>query len=397
MKIKYILGFFIMAFIFASCESPMKDIYDDLDKQDADNDKYAQNYVGKALAGTAYTLTDDDYKLSANENVANYKNFSSSAPAEENLAEILDQIFYAAVTAEMTVTFNYYEGMPDYLPSGAVESYELETADYDAMGEDSGEPGRYDNFSSSTPPEDYLPDFMATKYPDAVNGDGYFITYDYYSGGVSARSDYYEFDGTTWAATSIPNSYILTGDDYDSMGDPGAYDNFSSGAKPEDYLPTFLSIRFPYAVEGDTKIPVYKYYAGGGVTETRMDEYKFDGSVWTKTVSVVQKSLLFAYDGLNWAFVPPIKFVETTKAFTVEYTVTPADFDLVGNGKYNNFDIRAGKGEESIDVRIAKITTILKANFDVALGDVYSVTYAIYDGGDNTPLTIVLEAVEDVK
>ena len=383
-----------MAFIFTSCEAPLGDINSSLDSLQTNNDEYSKNYIGKALAESTYTLVDDDYKLSSNENISKYLSFSASAPAEEHLAEILDQLFYASKAYEMSVNYNYYAGLPDYLPVGAVESYELEDADYDAMGNPG--PGKYNNFSSDYPPEDYLPDFMLAKYPGASTGDSYFVVYKYYSGGVETRSDYYKFDGTVWAASSIPNSYILTDADYDSMGEPGKYNNFSSGTEPDTYLPTFLGIRFPYAVEGDIKVPVYKYYVGGGVTETRMDEYKFDGSVWTKTTSVVEQTGLFSYNGANWSYVPPIKFIETTKPFTVEYTLVDADYELVGNGKYHNFDVREGKPEETIEVRIEKLTIILKANFDVAVGDVYSVTYDVYDG-TNTTMTTVLEAVEDVK
>ena len=40
-------------------------------------------------------------------------------------------------------------------------------------------------------------------------------------------------------------------------------------------------------------------------------------------------------------------------------SVSAADYDLVGNGRYGNFDVRSGKNEESVEVRLTKINTIL--------------------------------------
>ncbi|MBT8309965.1 MAG: hypothetical protein HKO72_01330, partial [Flavobacteriaceae bacterium] len=45
--------------------------------------------------------------------------------------------------------------------------YYLSGSDYDSMGEESGQPGRFDNFSSSTPAADYLDTFLGIKYPFA--------------------------------------------------------------------------------------------------------------------------------------------------------------------------------------------------------------------------------------
>ena len=43
--------------------------------------------------------------------------------------------------------------------------YYLSTADFDSMGEGSGQPGRFDNFSSSISPNNYLPAFLAINFP----------------------------------------------------------------------------------------------------------------------------------------------------------------------------------------------------------------------------------------
>jgi hypothetical protein len=393
-----------------SCD-PNKDINDEIDAQiDKENEDILKN-VGKEIAPETYTLTEEDYALAANESVSKYKNFSSSNPANENLPSILDKKFYAeAEGTEVKVTYKYYQGglsyLGDYLDYleelDEMEAYELTTADYDSMGEGDNEPGKYNNFSSSTPPADYLPAFLKTKYPDAENGDEVAVTFKYYDGGVSEVTEFWAFDGTDWAKTekvapTVPDGvtvYEMVADDYDSMGAPGKYDNFSSSVKPGDYLPTFLKVKFPYAFEGAKYLVVYKFY-NGDETVKQAKEYTFDGQKWNEYSSVVDQASSFKYTKEGWKFVPPIKFVKTDKAATKTHTLSNDDYALVGNGKYNNFDVRKGKGEEDEAVVIEKLTKILKANYEIAVGDVYEVTYAIYDGSAGTN-TMKLEAVEDI-
>ena len=59
--------------------------------------------------------------------------------------------------------------------------------------------------------------------------------------------DVYTFDGSEWSLTE--DLFTLNSDDYDSMGSPGKYDNFSSSDPPENYLPQYLGTKLPYAQE----------------------------------------------------------------------------------------------------------------------------------------------------
>ena len=71
----------------------------------------------------------------------------------------------------------------------------------------------------------------------------------------------------------------------------------------------------------------------------------------------------------------------TGEAQEVEVITEAADYELVGNGNYGNFDVRAGKVEEPEAVRVDKISTILLNNFPSdAEGQKYIVTYNIYNG-----------------
>jgi len=84
---------------------------------------------------------------------------------------------------------------------------------------------------------------------------------------------------------------------------------------------------------------------------------------------------------------------------TIKYTLTSADYTLVGNGNYGNFDVRDGKAEQEESVRLEKISTILLNNFpNDAEGQKYIVTYNIYNGAAGIwSLAVIKEGSEYVK
>lgn len=417
-KILYIASFLLVT--LTAC-NPMEDTYNEIDEANKEEKADEKYFAQRTVLDANYTLTDEDYALSTNEDVKKYKNFSGSLPAKDYLAQILnDKMVYGEAGSDYVITYKYYRGSLSYLNTyvayleaiDALETYELTTEDYDSMGTGSGEPGKYNNFSDSTPPADYLPDFLRNKFPNAEANDVVVVTYKYYSGSVSDVTVNWQFDGTTWAenATAGPEApqlpedvtvYELTAEDYDSMGtesgEPGKYNNFSSSVKPEDYLPTFLRVKYPYAKEESKYLLVYKFYKGGDEgTVIEAKEYTLTEGVWTVYSSTVTQEATMSYKTAKktWEFVPPITFVKTDEAKTAEYTLTEADYELVGNGRYHNFDTREGKTEEDEAVIIEKISKILKAQTTVAIeeGGVYAVTYAYYDGTAGEA-TINLKAV----
>lgn len=89
--------------------------------------------------------------------------------------------------------------------SAAQGIYALTTEDYNSMGTGGGEPGQYDNFSSSINPENYIPTLLSKLYPYAQNGNKLAVSYKYYSGGTQTRVDEYIFQDEKW---SNPSSVI---------------------------------------------------------------------------------------------------------------------------------------------------------------------------------------------
>jgi len=232
---------------------------------------------------------------------------------------------------------------------------------------------------------------------------------------VITKSDFYRLDGTDWTIES-DGVYALSSQDYDSMGSPGKYNNFSSSDNPDNYLPQLLSMKYPYAQEGDKLAVVYKYYSGR--TSTRADEYSFSMNEWTKYDPVEVKTDQFINVGSKWIFDPTVKFTMSSADYQLVVDAVKANSDTknlvdsYGTGEfyygassyYNNFDLRIAKrtngdfaqpeyadlSEEDASAlimqRVAEgVAVMLKAKFPNAVAQVsgvdvmYIVTFNSYE------------------
>ena len=77
------------------------------------------------------------------------------------------------------------------------------------------------------------------------------------------------------------------------------------------------------------------------------------------------------------------------------YTLVNADYNLVGNGKYNNFDVRDGKYESDPLVILKKLNDILDSHFTYVNSDAVIVVFNIYNGSQGTDTWNLY--VEDLK
>jgi len=128
--------------------------------------------------------------------------------------------------------------------------YYLSDSDYDSMGTSSGQPGRYNNFSSSTAPEGYIPSFLDFKFPYAQEEDALIVMYKYYSGSTNVLGNLYTVtsgywignnpslqfghDGTTWVPDNTIK-YVLLGSDYSLIGDALVDEYPGPGASASNY------------------------------------------------------------------------------------------------------------------------------------------------------------------
>ncbi|RLD29864.1 MAG: hypothetical protein DRI75_01780 [Bacteroidetes bacterium] len=104
----------------------------------------------------------------------------------------------------------------------ADDVYYLSKADYDSMGENSGEPGRFNNFSSSTPADAYIPTFLSINDPFAFGQeeDEIFVIYKYFSTSCfctqTRGNSYSVIDGEWTPHTSVISTNLQFGHDGNS-------------------------------------------------------------------------------------------------------------------------------------------------------------------------------------
>lgn len=394
-KLFYIASLFV--FVLSSC-SPMSDIYDDLDAAQAKEEITAKFYNARTELSTEYKLTEDDYKTSSNENVAKYKNFSDNLPAKDNVPALLDAMMvYGQPGTDYSVTYNYYKGglsyLHDVLDFSNMELYTLTDPDYESMKTDAGDPGAHHNLAYNLLPADYLPPFLLVKYPEATSGDQQAISYKYYANSkTSVINSVWAFDGTAWteAAAPVPSDvtlYTLKTADYKAMGAPGSHGNFSSSIKTGNYLPTFLGLQYPYAMEGFKVCIVYKYYADGA-TSNKAVQYTYTDGMWTAYSSTEDRALSVAWsnDDQVWAYQPPFLLTvstETAATAGCEYTLTHADYDLTGHGSYDNFSYSDNDRNPTDEYIASEITKMMKVSstlpIALAEGQIWAITFYYHD------------------
>ena len=333
---KIFYSFAILSLLFTSCNT-MEDIYSEIDA------------VETVISGEAtITLTDADY----DDLGLNYGNFSSTDDAKADLPAFLTNKFPAwGAESLAAVTFKLYA------PKSTEKSLEVYTVSSDDYA-DNGH--NYGNFSKYS----HITDFLDIKYPNAANRLLVSLTYKYYSGSVSTLNNGFLFVNGAWEMAAG-----ITDDEYTAMGE--GYSNFSSEDEAIAKVSVFLVDKFKYSgkMAGDIEAIMYKLYTGGSV-KSFLANFIYDGASWAEYNNVINETIKFGHDGATW--VPDN---------TIKYTLTGADYTLVGNGNYGNFDVRNGKDEAEESVRLDKVNTILLNNFPNDLeGQKYIVTYNIYNG-----------------
>ncbi|MCM1031218.1 MAG: DUF5017 domain-containing protein [Oscillibacter sp.] len=154
------------------------------------------SYVGKSVyIGFKYTgdKAKDRTTTYQIDNV-NVVNYSRMAAATSFMAKVNG----VGVPAKKAMVVEFNEGKWTVNTKVLVLSNE----DYKAMGE----PGSHNNFSSSIPAGNYLPKFLANKYPYASEGDVKAVVYNYYDSEAKTtvlKADEYVYAGD-WKYNNIP-------------------------------------------------------------------------------------------------------------------------------------------------------------------------------------------------
>lgn len=354
---KIFYSFAILSLLFTSC-NPMEDIYEEIDATET------------VISGEAtITLTETDYTDDVEDGGLGFSfpNFSSVDDAKMVLPGFLSSKYPTWGNESLAaVTFMSYNKKND---EKSLAVYEVTSTDYTDNGHGYGS---FDSFSD-------ISEFLDVTYPSAENRLLVALTYEYYNGTTNTFTNGFTNNAGTWEMSTG-----ITNDEYTSMGESLA--QFSSEDEALTKIPLFAKNKYQYngKVVGDIEGIMYHLY----VTDTQdIDEdddieesnvYSFvtfviyDGSDWSIYTNVINETIKFGHDGTTW--VPDN---------TIKYTLTSADYTLVGNGNYGNFDVRSGKDEELESVRLDKVNTILLNNFPSDLeGQKYIVTFNVYNGAD---------------
>jgi len=213
------------------------------------------------------------------------------------------------------------------------------------------------------------------------------------TGDTNSKGEYFMYSGGAWEA--VDGVYYLSSADFDSMGEasgqPGQYNNFSSSVSPNNYLPTFLELTFPYAQEEEELFVIYDYYSSSSGAQIRGNLYTYLGGMWNAHQSTIETSLQFGFDNGEW--IPDN---------TIRYTISTPEFDYIeanyatevgfeapvaSMANYGNFDRRSSNPAFwSDDMLLTVFADLLDNVIDPTAEDdqKYVMIFDIYDGSNGT-------------
>lgn len=236
-----------------------------------------------------------------------------------------------------------------------------------------------------------------------------------------ATNSLFSFDGAAW--TAYTGAYSLAKADFKLMG--SNYDNFSATMNPDNYLPKFLALKYPFAQEGDVKAVAYKYFASSA-TSIRADEYMYTAGVWVKNSAIESTTGQFVRSDGKWNFdpstvitLPAVKndavsvlyyqtMIDWVKANHSEYVSSYGNNDYYfGSSAYNcNFDFRVATWKSSMPSAYGTMTdeavnklmwdrlpdafihALEKLHADAApvagIDVIYTFNFGIYDGANKS-------------
>ncbi len=213
------------------------------------------------------------------------------------------------------------------------------------------------------------------------------------TGDTNSKGEYFMYSGGAWEA--VEGVYYLSSADFDSMGEasgqPGQYNNFSSSVSPNNYLPTFLELTFPYAQEEEELFVIYDYYSSSSGAQIRGNLYTYLGGMWNAHQSTIETSLQFGFDNGEWIPDNTIRYTISTLEFDYIETNYAAEVGfeapVASMANYGNFDRRSSNPAYwSDDMLLTVFADLLNNVIDPTAEDEqkYVMIFDIYDGSNGT-------------
>ncbi|MEW7289759.1 hypothetical protein [Aquimarina sp. 2304DJ70-9] len=205
---------------------------------------------------------------------------------------------------------------------------------------------------------------------------------------------YEELDQAVNNAIVGEADYTLTTEDYEAL--ELSFENFSSIEEAKALIPALLAQKYPVWGDKSSANVAFNLNAPIVVEDYTVAKSDYDALIASEDLKGAYLAgnsdinALLAYKYPQSEAGSYVRLSYKTISEQIAYTLTDDDYDLVGNGRFNNFDIRPGRGEEDIAVRIDKISQILLNNFSETVSNQkYLVTYAAFNGS-NVDLEILV-------
>jgi hypothetical protein len=211
-------------------------------------------------------------------------------------------------------------------------------------------------------------------------------------GAKDASKVIYVYTDGGWVIPSSPSDtfYLVTESDFAEMG----IENFGSSTSADDYLPTFLNLKFPFALEEKELEVVYNYVSSSSGAQTRGNLYTKTSGVWVAYQSIISSSFQFGHDGTAWVPDNTIKYTLVAEDYALvsstlstETGYESATSNLSSFGNFNRTGDISGTTEPSggsgwNDFMMTRALGIVLNNIAPSAeeGQKYSITTTIYDG-----------------
>jgi len=207
------------------------------------------------------------------------------------------------------------------------------------------------------------------------------------------KETFFTYSGGEWEASE--GVYFVSDADFDSMGEasgqPGRYNNFGSTTPPDDYLPTFLGLKFPYAMEEDELLVIYDYFSSSSGAQLRGNLYTVIDGAWVGHQSTINTTLQLGHDGNTWVPDNTIKYTLSDDDYVwlaAELEGVPGYEDLTASlGNYKDFDYHW-----TMDQLVYSLGLLADhLNPGAQEGQKYVMTYLLYDNGIQTRVTPIIK------
>ena len=238
----------------------------------------------------------------------------------------------------------------------------------------------------------------------------------------------FTFKNNNWNVYQNDEVSLVTPADYDEMGAPGSHDNFSDTDKFEDYVPTFLAKKYPFAQSGDTKVVIFKYYSNK-TTVVRAERFNYEASWMYFNNIVVRSKETFIHNGSQWLFDPSIhvmmatddykllvEWVQENKPGYMDPQYDNTEYWFGASYHYNNFNVQIIKrrsydpdkvvpaddaaAKEFLDKQILEgIKILMPIKYPDAPSQMngvdlyYYLSCKVYDGGGNYKYTYKIKSL----